>query len=68
VDMELVDGFLGDAIIYAWENSAIRGSIEAIRGSEDDCTYFEHFEALAKYLIDKRQERIKKERRYAAKS
>jgi hypothetical protein len=57
VDIELVDEILGDAIISAWEDDGIRKSVGAIRGGEDDPTYFESFEQLAKHLINKRQQR-----------
>ena len=57
VDIELVDEILGDAIISAWEDDSIRKSVGAIRGGEDDPTYFEYFEQLAKHLINRRQRR-----------
>ena len=57
VDIELVDEILGDAIISAWEDDSIRKSVGAIRGGEDDPTYFEYFEQLAKHLINRRRQR-----------
>ena len=58
VDMELVDETLGDSIIDAWEDEHIRRAIGAIRGAEDDPTYFRYFEQLAKFLIERRKGRI----------
>ena len=60
VDVELVDEILGDSIIDAWEDEHIRKAIGAIRGAEDDHTYFLYFERLAKHLISMRDERIKR--------
>jgi hypothetical protein len=60
VDVELVDEILGDSIIDAWEDEHIRKAIGAIRGAEDDRTYFLYFERLAKHLISMRDERIKR--------
>jgi hypothetical protein len=48
VDVELVDEILGDDIINAWEDSRIREAVGAIRGGEDDPTYFEYFEKMAR--------------------
>jgi hypothetical protein len=38
----------------------IRKAIGAVRGAEDDPTYFLYFERLAKHLIEMRDKRIKK--------
>jgi hypothetical protein len=62
VDVELVDEILGDSIIGAWEDDGIRKAVGAIRGGEDDPTYFEYFEQLAKHLIYKRRQRSRKDR------
>jgi len=59
VDVELVDEILGDSIMVAWEDEHIRKVIGAVRGAEDDRTYFRYFEQLAKYLIEKRGKRIR---------
>ena len=67
VDVEFVDEILGDAIIAAWEDDHIRSAVGAIRGGEDDPTYFQYFERLAKHLLDLRQKRIEKERERARK-
>jgi hypothetical protein len=57
VDVELVDEILGDAIIDAYEDDQIMKSVGAVRGEERDSAYFEHFEALAKYLIERKKRR-----------
>ena len=59
VDVELVDEILGDSIMDAWQDEHIRKVIGAVRGAEDDRTYFRYFERLAKYLIEMRDKRIK---------
>jgi hypothetical protein len=56
VDFELVDEILGDWIIDAWKEPKIREAVGAIRGGEDDPTYFKHFELLARYLLKYRDE------------
>jgi hypothetical protein len=61
VDVELVDEILGDSIMDAWEDEHIRKAIGSVRGAEDDPTYFRYFERLAKYLIEMRDKRTKKE-------
>ena len=62
VDIELVDEILGDSIIAAWEDDHIRTSVGAIRGGEDDPTYFLYFERLAKHLLELRKSRKERER------
>jgi hypothetical protein len=57
VDVELVDEILGDYIMDAWEEPKIREAIGAVRGGEDDPSYFKYFEALARHLL-----RLKKQR------
>ncbi len=57
VDIELVDEILGNYITEAWEDEAIRKSIFASRGGEDDSTYFKYFETLARHLLQLKEKR-----------
>jgi len=57
VDVQLVDEILGNYITEAWEDEEIRKSIFAIRGGEDDSTYFKYFEALARHLLTLKEKR-----------
>jgi len=52
-----VDEVLGDSIVQAYEDDQIMRSIGAARGQERDPSYFEHFESLAKYLIERKRKR-----------
>lgn len=61
VDIELVDEILGDDIIDAWEDTRIREAIGAIRGGEDDSSYFKYFERLARYLKKMKEQRVRKQ-------
>jgi hypothetical protein len=58
VDLELLDEIMGDDILDAWGDSKIREAIGAIRGGEDDQTYFKYFERLARHLKKLRDARI----------
>ena len=53
-----MDEILGDSILDAWNNVAVRKSIGSVRGSEDDPTYFKYFELLARHLVQLKSERI----------
>jgi hypothetical protein len=55
--MELVDEILETQLLAAWEDDRIRTSVGAIRSGENDPTYFQYFEQLAKFLIDRRTRR-----------
>jgi hypothetical protein len=57
VDVELVDEILGDYVMDAWEEPKIREAIGAVRGGEDDPSYFKHFEALARHLLKLKKQR-----------
>jgi hypothetical protein len=57
IDVQLVDEILGNFITDAWEDEAIRKSIFASRGGEDDSTYYKYFEVLARHLVALKQKR-----------
>lgn len=58
LDQQLVDEIFGDYIIECYQDDEIMRSIGSARGKERDPTYFEHFENLAKLLVEKKKRRL----------
>jgi len=52
VRIELVDEMFGGYIARAWENPEIKKYVDEIRSNKKDKRYFEHFEQLAKRILD----------------
>jgi hypothetical protein len=52
VSLDLVDEMFGSYIARAWENTEVRTYITDVREKKKDRRYFEHFEQLAKKILE----------------
>jgi hypothetical protein len=52
VTLDLVDEMFGGYIARAWENNEIREYVARVRSDKKDKRYFEHFEQLAKKMLE----------------
>jgi hypothetical protein len=52
VSLDLVDEMFGSYIARAWENDEVRKYVTDVRDNRKDRRYFEHFEQLAKRILE----------------
>jgi hypothetical protein len=52
ISLDLVDEMFGSNIARAWENDEIREDVLRMRERRNDKRYFEHFEKLAKDILE----------------
>ena len=52
ISLDLVDEMFGSYIARAWENNEIREYVLRVREDRKDKRYFEHFEQLAKKILE----------------
>jgi len=52
ISIDLVDEMFGSNIARAWENDEVRENVLQMRARRKDKRYFEHFEKLAKEIIE----------------
>jgi hypothetical protein len=52
ISLDLVDEMFGNYIARAWENKEIKEYVAHGRKEKDDQRYFEHFEQLAKEILE----------------
>lgn len=52
ISLDLVDEMFGNYIARAWENNEIKEYVTRVRENREDQRYFEHFEQLAKKILE----------------